>query len=190
MKRLMGMHATREDEIDRMLRAGMLVDLHQAFKQGVRASVEEYSLKKIEAFYGFQRETPLEKSRSAMRYIEHRLELGRGDDEMPEELRAVMEGYNREDCVSTSRLREWLEVERKALVQSGTEVPRFVDREEAPSEELDERQRRVAALVERLTDGIPADLEARTKIGRASCRERVEISARGCGGEEEKIMKS
>src|SRR2546430_13738257 len=45
---------------------------------------------------------------------------------------------------------EWLEVERKALVQSGTEVPRFVDREEAPSEELDERQRRVAALVERL----------------------------------------
>src|SRR5947208_6188606 len=162
MKRLMGMHATREDEIDRMLRAGMLVDLHQAFKQGVRASVEEYSLKKIEAFYGFQRETPLEKSRSAMRYIEHRLELGRGDDEMPEELRAVMEGYNREDCVSTSRLREWLEVERKALVQSGTEVPRFVDREEAPSEELDERQRRVAALVERLTDGIPADLEART----------------------------
>src|SRR5207244_4835471 len=50
----------------------------------------------------------------------------------------------------------------KALVQSGTEVPRFVDREEAPSEELDERQRRVAALVERLTDGIPADLEART----------------------------
>src|SRR2546425_12662565 len=88
---LMGMYATREDEIDRMLRAGMLVDLHQAFKQGVRASVEEYSLKKIEAFYGFQRETPLEKSRSAMRYIEHRLELGRGDDEMPEELRELME---------------------------------------------------------------------------------------------------
>jgi predicted RecB family nuclease len=162
MKRLMGMHATREEEIDRMLRAGMLVDLHQAFKQGVRASVEEYSLKKIEAFYGFQRETPLEKSRSAMRYIEHRLELGWDDEPMPEEIRGVMEGYNREDCLSTSRLREWLEVERKALLQSGTEVPRFVDREEAPSEELDERQRRVAALVERLTDGIPADLEART----------------------------
>jgi len=162
MKRLMGMHATREDEIDRMLRAGMLVDLHQAFKQSVRASVEEYSLKKIEAFYGFERETPLEKSRSAMRYVEHRLELGWGDEQMPEEIREVMEGYNREDCVSTARLREWLEVRRKALVQSGTEVPRFVDREEAPSEELDERQRRVAALVERLTDGIPADPEART----------------------------
>jgi len=162
MKRLMGMHATREDEIDRMLRAGVLVDLHQAFKQGVRASVEEYSLKKIEAFYGFNRETPLDKSRSAMRYVEHRLELGWGEEVLPEEIREVMEGYNREDCVSTAKLREWLEVCRKTLIQSGTQVPRFVDRDEAPSEELDERQRRVAALVERLTDGIPTDFQART----------------------------
>ena len=162
MKRLMGMHATREDEIDRMLRGGMLVDLHQAFKQGVRASVEEYSLKKIEAFYGFQRKTPLEKSRSAMRYVEHRLELGWGDEVLPEEIREVMEGYNREDCLSTAKLEEWLEARRKALVGSGTSVPRFVDREAAPSEELDERQRRVAALVRRLSDGIPPDRKART----------------------------
>jgi len=72
-KRLMGMYATREDQIDRMLRAGLMVDLHQAYKQGVRASVEEYSLKKVEEFYGFMRETPLEASRVAMRYVEHRL---------------------------------------------------------------------------------------------------------------------
>jgi len=41
-----------------------MVDLHQAYKQGFRASVEEYSLKKVEAFYGFERETPLEASGS------------------------------------------------------------------------------------------------------------------------------
>src|SRR5215831_10118675 len=87
LKRLMGMHATREDEVDRMLRAGTLVDLHQAFKQGVRASVEEYSLKKIEEFYGFKRETLLEQSRSAMRYVEHRLELGWDDEALPESVR-------------------------------------------------------------------------------------------------------
>src|SRR5947208_460082 len=162
LKRLMGMHATREDEIDRMLRAGVLVDLHQAFKQGVRASVEEYSLKKIEAVYGFERKTPLEKSRSAMRYVEHRLELGWGDEALPEEVREVMEGYNREDCISTAKLRDWLEAERQKLAKRGTEVPRFVDREEEPSEELGEKQKRVAALVEMLTDGIPADAEART----------------------------
>src|SRR6266481_5702273 len=93
LKRLMGMYATREDEIDRMLRAGVLVDLHQAFKQGVRASVEEYSLKKVEAFYGFERKTPLEASRAAMRYVEHRLELGRLEEaeEIPEKYRETLE---------------------------------------------------------------------------------------------------
>src|SRR5713101_5991246 len=94
LKNLMGAHATREDEIDRMLRAGLLVDLHQAFKQSTRASVEEYSLKKLEAFCGFERKTPPEASRAAMRYVEHRLELGWGDEELPQRERETMEGYN------------------------------------------------------------------------------------------------
>jgi predicted RecB family nuclease len=162
LKRLMGMHATREDEIDRMLRAGMLVDLHQAFKQGVRASVEEYSLKKIEAFYGFERKVPPDLSRAAMRYVERRLELGWGDEGLPDEIREAMEGYNREDCLSTARLRDWLEAERRNLIQDGASVPRFVDREEGPSQELNERQKRVAELVGKLTTGIPADREEHT----------------------------
>src|SRR5256886_13796542 len=138
------------------------VDLHQAFKQGVRASVEEYSLKKIEAFYGFERKTPLDVSREAMRYVEHRLELGWGDEELPESIREAMEGYNSEDCFSTAKLRNWLEEERSKLVKGATDVPRFVDRAEEGSEELDERQKRVVALVEELTAGIPADSKART----------------------------
>lgn len=32
LKRLMGMHATREDQVDRLLRAHVLVDLHQAYR--------------------------------------------------------------------------------------------------------------------------------------------------------------
>src|SRR5215472_6701574 len=163
MKRLMGMHATREDEIDRLLRAGALVDLHQAFKQGVRASVEEYSLKKIEAFYEFKRETPLEQSRSAMRYVEHRLELGWGDEVLPESVREIMEGYNREDCFSTARLRDWLEAQRRKLVDGGTQVPRFIDREEEASDEVEEQQTRVKELASQLTKNIPADVEDRTE---------------------------
>src|SRR5215472_12517500 len=157
LKRLMGLHATREDEIDRMLRAGVMVDLHQAFKQGVRASVEEYSLKKIEAFYGFKRETPLDQSRQAMRYVEHRLELGWGEEAMPEPIRETMEGYNAEDCFSAAKLRDWLEQQREKLVSQGVTVPRFVNREEEASEELDERQKRVAALIAKLTASASAD---------------------------------
>src|SRR6202007_92720 len=47
--------------------------------------------------------------------------------------------------------------------QNGTSVPRFSDRDEKASEELDERQKRVAALVAELTEGIPADSGARNK---------------------------
>jgi uncharacterized protein len=163
LKRLMGMYATREDEIDRLLRAGALVDLHQAYKQGVRASVEEYSLKKVEAFYGFDRETPLEASRVAMRYVEHRLELGWMGKELPEEIRETMEGYNAEDCVSTARLREWLEGEREKLVTSGIEVRRLPEKSGDPNEKLKDKLDRVAALTELLSAEIPADPAARTE---------------------------
>jgi predicted RecB family nuclease len=163
LKRLMGMYATREDEIDRMLRAGVLVDLHQAFKQGVRASVEEYSLKKVEAFYGFERKTPLETSRAAMRYVEHRLELGWGDEELPDSIREAMEGYNSDDCLSAANLRDWLEQERRKLAERGTDVPRFLDRDEQASEGVEKQQTRIAELVEQLTSGIPKDQNERTK---------------------------
>ena len=38
-KLLAGKYATREEELDRMLRADVLVDLHTIFKQAVRAGV-------------------------------------------------------------------------------------------------------------------------------------------------------
>ena len=45
LKRLMGRYGVREDEIDRMLRAKLFIDLHTVVKRSVRASVEQYSLK-------------------------------------------------------------------------------------------------------------------------------------------------
>src|SRR4029434_10530724 len=154
-KRLMGLHATRENEIDRLLRAGTFVDLHQAFKQGLRASVEEDARKKGEAFYGCERKTPLEESRSAMRYVEHRLELGWGDQELPEKIRAAMEGHNREDCVSTGKLRAWLEEQRGNLVKNGTEVARPPKKSGDPSDRLKKKLDRAEALAERLGESLP-----------------------------------
>ena len=155
-KRLMGAYATREDEIDRMLRAKIFVDLHTIFKQAVRASVEEYSLKALESLTQFVRRTPMPESRAAMRYVEHALELGRADD-VPDEFTLSLEGYNSEDCHSTATLREWLEGERQKLVDSGQTIPRPELGDGAPSEELDERQKKVAALVAQLTADIPVN---------------------------------
>jgi uncharacterized protein len=152
-KFLMGRYATREDEVDRMLRAGVFIDLHTIFKQAVRAGVEEYSLKALEAFYSFSRKTPLAESREAMRYIEHWLELG-WEGDLPQDLCAAMEGYNQDDCGSTASLRDWLEQKRGELEHSGTVIPRPPIGDGAPSEDLDERQKRVAALVEQLSGGL------------------------------------
>jgi predicted RecB family nuclease len=161
-KRLMGMYATREDEIDRLLRAGALVDLHQVFKQSTLAGVEEYSLKKIEAFYEFKRKTPLNESRAAMRYVEHGLELERNLENMPDEIRKAMEGYNSEDCFSTAALHDWLEEARQELVDRGVVVARPPEKSGEPSEKLQSKLDRAAALTERLCQGIPVDPTARS----------------------------
>jgi predicted RecB family nuclease len=63
----MGRHSRREDEIDRMLRAGLFIDLHTVLKRALRASVEQYSLKALEVFHDFRRR--------AMRQMEHALEI-------------------------------------------------------------------------------------------------------------------
>ena len=161
-KCLMGKYATREEEIDSMLRAGLFVDLHTVFKQALRASVEEYSLKKLEVFYGFKRKIPPDESRAAMRFIEHRLELGWERQELPERFREAMEGYNGEDCFSTAALRDWLEIERQKLVDAGTAIARLTIGDGAATEELDGRQRRLAALTAHLTRDVPADAAARS----------------------------
>ena len=59
LARLMGAHATREEEIDELLRGEVLVDLLQVVRQGLRAGVESYSLKEIEKFF-FTREAEVE----------------------------------------------------------------------------------------------------------------------------------
>jgi uncharacterized protein len=155
-KLLAGRYATREDELDRMLRADVLVDLHTIFKQAVRAGVEEYSLKKLEIFHNFKRTIPREVSLAAMRYIEHWLELERGG-ELRNEYQEAMEGYNEDDCRSTASLRDWLETERRTLEQAGTAIPRPTIKDGAPSDNLNERQQRVAALVARLVESVPGD---------------------------------
>ncbi|HKW64466.1 MAG TPA: TM0106 family RecB-like putative nuclease [Candidatus Acidoferrum sp.] len=162
-KRLMGRHATREEEVDSMLRAGLFVDLHTVLKQAVRAGVEEYSLKKLEALYGFRRVISPENSRAAMRYIEHRLELGFGEEGLPDEYREAMEGYNGEDCLSTAAMRDWLESERKEKAKEGCDIPRPGLGDGAPPEEVDERQKRVAALAAKLTADVPPNPAERSE---------------------------
>ncbi len=161
LKRLMGRYATCEDEIDRMLRAGLFVDLHTILKQAVRASVEEYSLKALEVFHGFERKIPLDNARHAMRHFEHSLELGKPSD-LDATIQEAIEAYNSDDCLSTRSLRNWLESERETLVHTGHQISRPPVAEGAPPPTIDERQRRIAELVGHLTADVPVEAKKRT----------------------------
>ena len=76
--RLAQRHGTRELEVDRLLRGGVLVDLFRAVRQGIRASVESYSIKRIEPLYALTREVDLKDAGSSIVAFETWLELGPG----------------------------------------------------------------------------------------------------------------
>ena len=154
--RLMSRYATREDEVDRLLRGRVFVDLHRVVRQGLRASVESYSIKKLEPFYGFARAVDLTTATRALIQVEVRLELGNAAG-VPDPLRVEIEGYNRDDCLSTLRLAAWLEERRRELQGlTGQPVPRPALRDEARDQEQ-EPAVETAPLFEALTAGLPVD---------------------------------
>ncbi len=163
LKRLMGRYGTREAEVDRLLREGVLVDLLRAVRQSLRASVESYSIKKMEAFYGFEREIDLRDAGSSIVAFETWLELGEGERPQSDILERI-ERYNRDDVVSNQRLRDWLEARRDELIAEGIDVPRPAPHENPLPAELTEQQARVQALADRLTDPavVPTDPLERT----------------------------
>jgi predicted RecB family nuclease len=119
LKRLMGQHGTRENEVDDLLRSQRLVDLYAVVRQAVRISQPSYSIKKVEAFYlDGQRETSVTDGADSIVEFERYLESGdRGVLE-------AIERYNEDDCVSTWRLREWLlSLRKEAIAEASVDIP-------------------------------------------------------------------
>jgi predicted RecB family nuclease len=160
LKRLMGRYATRQEEIDQMLRARLFVDLYAVVRHSIRASVESYSIKKLECFYGFVRDAALPVANVALARIQANLEL----DDIPsisEEMQAVVLAYNEDDCRSAAALRDWLEVLRSQAIANGADVPRPMLGEGAPTERITDWIVKINGLIERLTADVPADRQER-----------------------------
>lgn len=155
--RLVGRHATRIDEVDALLRDGVLVDLHRVVKRSLFASVERYSLKELEPLLGFTRATTLVDARRALREVEAGLEL-EGVERIGEGAKRIVQAYNAEDCVATVALRAWLEGLRDGIERDhGIALPRPAPRTEGPSEKVTKASAAVAELVARLREGIDAN---------------------------------
>ena len=169
--RLAQRHATREAEVDRLLRARVLVDLYRVVRQGVRASVESYSIKRLEPLYGLEREVELRSAGSSIVAFEAWLEGATTENgEVGEDILRAIAGYNRDDVLSNLQLRDWLEARRLDLARK---VGPFLPRppllpEAAEVRPLSEREQGVAELVAALTDGVPAEAGERSSEQQAT----------------------
>jgi uncharacterized protein len=163
LKKLSCRHATREQEVDQLLREGVLVDLLPVVRHGLRASVESYSLKELESLHGYQRQTPLREAARAMQLFGWWLETA--DEVLPlSELQASIQSYNEDDCHSTARLRDYLERLRLELAQArGAPLARPQRAVVKPPDSLNERQQITRALGLRLTED-PAHPEANARL--------------------------
>jgi predicted RecB family nuclease len=155
-KKLMGRYVTRGEQLDRLLRAERFVDLYPISRQAVRAGVESYSIKKLEQYSGYVRKIDLPNVNQPMLAIEQALDSN-SPDAISTETRAVVQGYNEDDCRSTEFLRDWLERLRDEWEAAGTKVPRPEDKTAEAEKPVPEVQQQAIALRERLLATIPAE---------------------------------
>jgi uncharacterized protein len=167
VKKLAHRYGTREEDVDRLLRGKVFVDLYRVVRQGIRASVESYSIKKMEPFYGFDREQDLREANHALSHFEAWLSL-RDTDQSDQTLLDQIEAYNRDDCVSTLRLQEWLESLRlERAEQVGEEVPRPERASGDAPEQVAADQDRTDELISQLVADVPVDEQERSSEQRA-----------------------
>lgn len=72
-----------------MLRGNLFVDLYRVVRGALRASVESYSIKELERFFGFEREIDLRDANSALYGLAVPLELGDPDAIAPDHMEIV-----------------------------------------------------------------------------------------------------
>ena len=161
--RLAARHGVYEDEVDQLLRDGVFVDLYAVVRAGIRVSQRSYSIKKLEPLYMAEREGDVQAGADSIvvyhQFTAARLE-GRAD-EASTLLREIAD-YNRDDCVSTLLLRDWLIARRDeqgagAAAPVGAGAAAVLDEPPAPSPQRAAAvalETAVRALVEHVT---PAD---------------------------------
>lgn len=109
--RLAAMYGVGEQQIDDLLKANVLVDLYPIVKGSLRVSEASYSLKKLEPLYmgdDLRTGDVTTAGDSVIEYAKYCEAASAGDKATAGRLLEEIADYNRYDCVSTLRLRDWL----------------------------------------------------------------------------------
>ena len=166
LKRLVGRHATREVELDELLRARSFVDLYLVVKRALIAGIERYSIKDLEPLFGGSRQQDLRQATASRRIVEAAIATGDCDNAWSRHF-SIVEAYNREDCESAERLRGWLEQLRAEVISEGSALARPALHTGTASEEIGELDRKLEYLRDGLLHGVPTDPDERSAAERA-----------------------
>ncbi|MCH9642099.1 MAG: TM0106 family RecB-like putative nuclease [Actinomycetia bacterium] len=109
--RLAGRYGVGENEVDDLLREGVLVDLYPLVRKSIRVGAESYSIKSLEPLYMGQELRAGEVTTATASITEYARYCGlraAGHADDASRVLKEIEEYNRYDCRSTRRLRDWL----------------------------------------------------------------------------------
>lgn len=109
--RLAGRYGVGEDDVDALLRNGVLVDLYPLVRKSIRVGAESYSIKYLEPLYMGNELRSGEVTTATDSITQYARYCALRDDGHAGEAAVVLkeiEDYNRYDCRSTRRLRDWL----------------------------------------------------------------------------------
>lgn len=165
-KRLMGKYASRENEIDTFLRSDTFIDLYGVVRQSLRASVEKYSIKDLEIFFGYERKMDLRKLSSHKSQLELLLQTG-NIDKLTKVTQAAVQLYNQDDCESLVRLQTWLEEIRNDLIKNGADITRPIDGEGTASDRITAHQESIKPIMDALLEGVPPIRTERNNVQQA-----------------------
>ncbi|WP_235045097.1 TM0106 family RecB-like putative nuclease [Agrococcus pavilionensis] len=147
-------HGVGEEEIDDLLRTGVLVDLYPVVKRSLVIGSPSYSLKKLEPLYmPAERAGEVTNAGDSIVWFQQATDLReQGEHEQADRLFAQIEDYNAYDVESTHGLRDWL---RELIADHIDErMPSALPKELAPekAEAIAAREQLVGRLLARAGD--------------------------------------
>ena len=154
LKRLVAIHQTHEDVLDDLLRGEVFVDLYATVRATVRVSQPSYSIKKLEPLYmgdDLREGEVTAGDQSIAEYHAYHEDMDRGEIDSAQVRLDELADYNRYDCLSTLRLREWLLALKDAPTTTEPDGPDEPTADETGGTFADDLQL-VADLLARATD--------------------------------------
>lgn len=109
LSRLAARHGVLETQVSELIASGKMIDLYKVVKGSIMVSQPSYSIKKLEAFYDFERKSKvLDAGSSIDEYDYYRQLIELGEKAEASEVLQQITDYNEDDCVSTRALYDWL----------------------------------------------------------------------------------